>query len=218
MNKSAKILTGVVILLALGLVVETAFLFNKNNPTKIAQANLEGKHKALGWQTVQPQTKSSVFDRDLGFWDPSKEMEQIQARMNRMFRESLGRSKTGPDFGGENQSAFFEPDVDISEKDNHYLVKLDLPGMEKDKINVEVQDRLLTISGERKVEKEETKEGSFYKMERSFGSFYRSIPLPDNANGEAVTAEYKNGVMTITIPKIASPSTVQKQGTKIEVR
>lgn len=221
MNKN-KILTILVILLALGLSVETIYLLSaKHKPANKPEHHQrkEGGEpiRTSSWKQVDPVP--SPFDQPLDSWDPFEEMERMQARINRMFRESLGRSMmTQPTFSPFQRSLFFEPDIDMTETDTHYFIKLDLPGMEKDKINVEVKDHYLTISGERKSEKEEEKEGVFYRMERSFGSFHRMVPLPENANTEGVTADYVNGVMTITVPKLTQPSSVEKQGQKVAVR
>ncbi len=82
-------------------------------------------------------------------------------------------------------------------------MRLDLPGVDKDKINVKVQNNMLTISGERRSETEEADQKTgFYRMESSFGSFMRSFPLPADADPDNMTAESKNGVLTIRLPKI----------------
>lgn len=199
-NRKNKMLVALIVILTLGLAAETIYL-------------LRAKTK----QTA-PQPAFN-FTSDLDSWNPFEEMERIQARMNQMFRDSFSRSMTaGPNFDLLEKGAFFEPDVDMSETEKDYVIKLDLPGMEKDKINVEVHDHLLTISGERKIEKEESEEGSFYRMERGFGSFQRTIPLPNDADAEDVNAEYKNGVMTVLIPRVASSTSPQKQAKKVEVQ
>lgn len=148
------------------------------------------------------------FGSGLDSWDPFQEMDQIQQMMNRMFRDSFSRGAL--DRGLERQS-FYEPDLDIKDMKDAYVVRLDLPGIEKDSIHVKIQNNVLTVSGERKSEKEETEEnGSFYRMERSFGSFMRSFPLPDDADSNAMTAESKDGVLTIRLPKIKNASSTAK--------
>jgi len=91
--------------------------------------------------------------------------------------------------------------MDAEETDEAYLYKLDMPGMEKDAISVEVKDNVLTISGERKEQVEEEKDGQTVKREIVYGSFTRAVTLPGNADGEKITSKYDNGVLTITVPK-----------------
>jgi HSP20 family protein len=105
----------------------------------------------------------------------------------------------------------YEPDLDVQETGDAYLIRLDLPGVDKDKINVKIQNNVLTISGERKSEKEETDDKSgFYRMESSFGSFMRSFPLPADADSNVMTAESKNGVLMVRLPKIKGAAPTAK--------
>ena len=92
------------------------------------------------------------------------------------------------------------PAMDLVETDDHYVLKADLPGMTEDDVTIEFEDRTLTVSGERKSEHEEKKDG-FHRVERSFGSFSRSLTLPQGVDPEAVTANFVNGVLEVSIPK-----------------
>ena len=95
-------------------------------------------------------------------------------------------------------------DVDIQDMGDHYLMMLDLPGMDKNKINLEVTEYSITVSGERKSEVEEQDDTSgFYRMERQFGAFQRTFPIPHGASSDGVSANYENGVLTVTLPKQA---------------
>lgn len=91
------------------------------------------------------------------------------------------------------------PQIEVLHNDGQFLVRADLPGLTKDDVNVEVTNDVLTISGERKEEKEEKREG-FYRSERSYGSFYRQIPLPETVKAEDAAATFRNGVLEITMP------------------
>ena len=104
------------------------------------------------------------------------------------------------------------PSVDIKDDGKNFSLKADIPGMDEKDINVEVRDNILTISGKRE-NKEEHKEGESYRIERSFGSFTRTIPLPDGCDIDKVNAEYKKGVLELTIPHLP-----QKQPKKISVK
>ncbi|MEX0995240.1 MAG: Hsp20/alpha crystallin family protein [Balneolaceae bacterium] len=94
----------------------------------------------------------------------------------------------------------FVPKIDVSETEKQYEIEVQLPGMKREDINVQLEDGRLNISGERKVENE-TKDKTFHKVESSFGSFTRSFQLPDNIDQESVKAAYENGILTITIDK-----------------
>ncbi len=96
--------------------------------------------------------------------------------------------------------AGFNPQIDIKETKKDFKVVAELAGLDKDDIDVSVKDGLLTISGEKKAEKEET-EGDYRYVERSFGCFYRSVSLPDTVDAENIKSAYKNGVLTVTLPK-----------------
>ena len=99
--------------------------------------------------------------------------------------------------------------MDITEDDKEYLMKADLPEMKKEEIKVNVEDGVLSVSGERKTEKEE-KNKKFHRIERSYGTFQRSFTLPDDADGAKVAAEFKDGVLKVHLPKnaIAKPKAI----------
>ncbi|HET9845608.1 MAG TPA: Hsp20/alpha crystallin family protein [Nitrospira sp.] len=92
------------------------------------------------------------------------------------------------------------PLVDITEDDKEYLVKAEIPEMKKEDIKINVHDDVLTVSGERRYEKEE-KAKKFHRVERAYGSFMRSFGLPENADGSKISAEYKDGVLKVHLPK-----------------
>ena len=94
----------------------------------------------------------------------------------------------------------FYPTVDIKENDTNYELAVELPGVPKNEVTVEVHDHTLTIHGEKKF-KEESKEGNVYRMESRYGSFSRSFTLPDDAQSEGIKAEFKDGILTLSIPK-----------------
>jgi HSP20 family protein len=92
------------------------------------------------------------------------------------------------------------PAMDLVETDDHYVLRADLPGLGEDDISIEVEDRTLTVSGERKSETEAKKDG-YVRVERAFGSFSRSLTLPQGVDPEAVTAHFDRGVLEVSIPK-----------------
>jgi len=110
--------------------------------------------------------------------------------------------------------AEWSPRVDVVEREGQFVVRADLPGMSKDDIKVEVSDGLLTIQGERTNEKKEEREGSCYS-ECSYGSFYRAIPLPEGAEASKAAADFRNGVLEITVPARSRP---EPKARRVEVR
>jgi HSP20 family protein len=131
-------------------------------------------------------------------WNPLREMDEAQNRLNRFFFGSFP-NRMG---SGEIPSlavADWSPEVDISEDDQGYLLKADLPEMKKDDVRVTVEDGILSVSGERKSEKEDLKK-KFHRIERSFGTFRRSFTLPEDADSTKVTAEFRDGVLKVHLP------------------
>jgi HSP20 family protein len=102
-------------------------------------------------------------------------------------------------FRGELETVEWVPQIEVLQNNGQFMVRAELPGLTKDDVKVEVTDNLLSISGERKEEKEDKSEG-FYRSERSYGSFYRQIPLPEGAHTENADATFRNGVLEITMP------------------
>jgi HSP20 family protein len=130
-------------------------------------------------------------------WDPFRELENVSDRLNRIFGRSISRAEPGQEMLG---MADWTPSVDITETDTAYLIKGEIPGVKKEDVKVTVQDGMLTIQGERKMEKEE-KGKKFHRVERSYGSFVRSFRLPDDADENKVKAEFKDGMINVTLTK-----------------
>jgi HSP20 family protein len=124
-------------------------------------------------------------------------MEEMSERFNRLF----GRGLTTR-IGGEETltSIDWVPDVDIIESEKEYLIKAELPEVKKEDVKVSVEKGVLTIQGERKQEKEE-KGKKFHRIERSYGSFERSFTLPDDADEGKVSAEFKDGILSVHLAK-----------------
>ena len=133
-------------------------------------------------------------------WEPVRvrELGTVQSEMNRLFNSFFDTPTTG------NGRALrrWVPAVDLVETETEFVLKADLPGMSESDVNIEVEDNVLTISGERKSESEERKAG-YHRVERSYGSFRRTLRLPDGVDPEAVKATFANGVLEVTVPKPA---------------
>ena len=130
-------------------------------------------------------------------WEPVRELTTLQNEMNRLFSTFFDN----PAGGGNGQSLRrWVPARDLVETDDHFVLKADLPGLGADDVNIEVEDNVLTVSGERKVEHEASREG-FYRVERASGSFRRSLTLPEGVKLEDIAANFDKGVLEIRIPK-----------------
>jgi HSP20 family protein len=144
------------------------------------------------------------------FIDPFALVNRVTSDFERMFEGSDWPVFRGRSLG---ESAAWSPSLDLVEKDKRLIARVDLPGMKKEDVKVEVAEGYLTISGERKHETEEKKE-NFYRCEREYGSFYRAIPLPEDAQVEEVKAAFNNGVLEVSVPLTAArleakPRTIQ---------
>ena len=129
-------------------------------------------------------------------WEPAREMQTIQQEMNRLFGSLLD----APEGSGGGSLRRWIPAMDLVEEGDHYVLRADLPGVREEDINVELEEDVLTISGERRAEHEERKEG-YYRVERASGRFSRSLTLPDGIDPDSIEAQFENGVLTVTIPK-----------------
>jgi len=128
-------------------------------------------------------------------WDPFRELQTLQSRMSRLFEEQYG--------GREDalmSSGAFVPPVDIYEDQHGIQLKLEVPGIEEKDLNINVENNVLTVSGERKFEQEQ-KEENFHRIERRYGSFTRSFTLPNAVDTEKITADYNSGVLSIRLVK-----------------
>ncbi len=128
-------------------------------------------------------------------WEPLRELSTLQNEMNRLFGTVFDTPANGP-----STMRRWMPAMDLVETDDHFVLRADLPGLSEEDVNIEVEERVLTVSGERKAEHEVSKEG-YHRVERAFGSFSRSLTLPEGVDAEAVTASFDKGVLEVRIPK-----------------
>lgn len=139
-------------------------------------------------------------------WDPVRELDSFQADMNRLFDGFFQARGNGT--GGHRR---WIPAMDLVETEEDLVLRADLPGMTEDDVEIEIKDGVLTVSGERKAEHEEKEEG-FYRVERAFGSFSRSLSLPQGIDAGAVGANFDNGVLEVRVPKPA-----ERQPTRVQI-
>jgi HSP20 family protein len=210
-------LYGVIAFLLFLLVFETGLLLNR----QWSKSKGSELHPTVSHEPYSPRTSafpSSLFRRSISGTeeepfgsDPLQELEKLRTRMNRLFNTAL---TYGPPLAHSLSGGAFSdfiPAIDLEETDKAYIVRGDLPGLEKDKINVTVRGNLVTIQGIRQTQSEKQDEqGGFYAQERSYGSFARTLTLPGPVDESRVLAEYRDGVLTITLPKLGETKTTQK--------
>ena len=152
-----------------------------------------------------PQPEGGETCMALTLWkdkSPAHVLDDLKSQLDRWFGDYFTKNKPAV----ATESIFSEtgtlmrfPAVDIEERSNAYVVHAEIPGMGKDEINVEYRDGYLTIRGEKKFEQED-KRKDFHRIELSYGSFQRTFEIPEEVDSEAIKAEYKNGVLEISLP------------------
>ena len=134
--------------------------------------------------------------KDLALWRPFREMERMRREMDRLWDSFFEeRPRLRMEEAGE-----WMPSLDLSETDNDIIVKADLPGIDPKDIDISLANDVLTIKGEKKQEREE-KDENYHIIERSYGSFTRSLRLPRDVQSDKISASYKNGVLKVVLPK-----------------
>jgi HSP20 family protein len=129
-------------------------------------------------------------------WDPAQELGTLQTDLNRVFDTFFG-GRTAND-----ATRRWVPAMDLVETDDHLVLRADLPGLDKEDVEIEVKDGVLTVSGERRTEHEDSADG-YHRVERAFGRFSRSLSLPQGIDADRVQAEFDKGVLEVRIPKPA---------------
>jgi HSP20 family protein len=128
-------------------------------------------------------------------WEPFRGLNTLQEQVNRLFEDSFARTHSS-----QADLASWAPAVDIFETENELVVKADLPDVQEKDIDVRVENNTLTIRGERKFNNE-VHEDNYLRVERAYGTFTRSFSLPNTVNTEGIRAEYRNGVLSVRMPK-----------------
>jgi HSP20 family protein len=132
-------------------------------------------------------------------WDPFRELEDMSTRLNRFFGKAPAM-RMGLD---EETFADWAPALDVQETDKEYLVKTDLPEVKREDVKVTVENGMLAVEGERKMEMEE-KGKKFHRVERSYGKFVRRLAVPSDVDAQKVAADFKDGVLNVHLPKSAA--------------
>jgi HSP20 family protein len=150
-----------------------------------------------------------------GFWtDPAEYLRLGPFGMMRRMQEDMDRMLAGSGYGSRERG--WSPAIEVSERDNNLVVCAELPGLEKEDVKVEVTDDSIVIHGERRHEHEEERKG-YYRSERSYGEFYRTVPLPEHAKADEAKATFRNGVLEISVP-MAQEQKSRRRSISIETR
>ena len=126
-------------------------------------------------------------------FDPFRDITSLRDEMNRLFTRTLGE-------GGSSAGAAWTPAVDIFDAADAIVLKAELPGLSPDDIDIEIDESVLTLKGERRFE-ETVEEGRYYRVERAYGAFQRSVTLPQSVKADEITATFEHGVLTVRVPK-----------------
>ena len=133
-------------------------------------------------------------------WEPVRELSSLQEEMNRLFSHFF--DAPGGNGGEARMMRRWIPAMDLVETGDHFVLRADLPGLSENDVTIELEDNVLTVSGERKAEQEEKREG-YYRLERASGAFRRSLTLPEGVDPEGISAKFDKGVLEIQVPKPA---------------
>ena len=166
--------------------------------------------------------REQTFPSVLG-GSPFTFMRRFSEEMDRLLEDfGMGRSWLAPSFGrevfpstfGSFEQSVWSPQIEAFERGGKFIVRADLPGLKKDDVKVEVTDEAITLSGERRQEHEEKGEG-YYRTERSYGSFYRQIPLPEGIKADDATATFQNGVLEISMQ---APQREERRSRQLQIK
>jgi HSP20 family protein len=164
--------------------------------------------------SVPPGALASTF-----LANPFEFMNRVSDEMNQWFNvftpENMSSTTSALSRGtSQGLSTTWMPQIETFQRDNSMVIRADVPGVKKEDLDVHIENGALIVSGERNQEEEENREG-MYRSERSYGSFYRAIPLPENVNEDQISAQCRDGVLEVTVPM---PQEQQQQKRKIEVK
>jgi HSP20 family protein len=146
-------------------------------------------------------------EKKIALWEPLRDLVNIRGDFDHLFDSFFGQMPREID-------EFWSPVLDVVENNGNIEVRAELPGMKKEDIKVMVRDNILSVSGERKQEKE-AKDKTYHRIERSYGKFYRNIQLPAEVEPDKIKAVYKDGVLSITLPK---PESMKPKKIDVEVK
>lgn len=200
MNKKTLTIIGTLLLCVIA--VQTYFLMRLSDRVDKVTRN-KGDAPSLISPPSSPPSPPSTAPAFPGIdknWNPFEEMQRMQNEMNKIFGDMRSQLHQSPDFDNLNKPFSFSPNVDVKEEKNRIIVTADIPGSDESNINVKVEGNQLTITANTKKSSEQDK-GNMYRSERFIGRFQRTITLPAPVRAEKMKTEYKDGILTIILPK-----------------
>jgi len=205
MNNKILISIGVILLLVIA--AQAYYTYNLSRQV----AGLQGGQESLLQQPAQPLPPQGTpgmpgpfqdLDPFKDDWNPFEEMQRMQNEMNKIFGDMRSQLQQHPNFDNLNRNFTFAPSVDIKDKQDHYVVTVDIPGADESNIQVKLENNQLNISATTQKSTAQDKDGKdMLRSERFYGEFKRSITLPSDVVAEKMQTDYRDGVLTITIPK-----------------
>lgn len=178
----------------------------------LAQAEKQQEKPSPADASKSATPEAQTWEDTWGFnEDPFLEIERMHRIMEQLMHSRFAERH------GLGRSSYLEPRIDLEESDKEIVIRCDLPGIDKDKVEVTLREDIIVIQGSRELIQEENKEeggAKVYRSERSLGSFYRVIPLPAHVDEKNAKADYQNGVLTIRLPKLLQE---EEKGVKIQV-
>jgi HSP20 family protein len=204
-SKTAAWIVGAVLaLLTAAVTVQGYFLYQMQRHPQTLSARQDNAAPSA----IPKPPPRSTFDDVFSFspfgddWDPFAEMERMREQMMRMFDDSFGRLGASPLWRQHRGFEVFAPQMDLEEKADAYVVRMDIPGAEKGDISVNIEGQTLTVSGKTsELREEKDRSGRVLRQERRSGRFQRTMTLPGPVQPEKMEATYKDGVLTVSVPK-----------------
>lgn len=214
-KRTAWIVGAVLALLTAAVTVQGYLLYRLQRQPKAPVARDERTHAPLAAHSPKQTAPARPLADDWltiapfgDEWDPFAEMERMREQMMRMFDDSFGRLGASPLRLQREGLGIFAPQMDLEEKQDRYVVRMDIPGTEKGDLSVNIEGQTLTVSGKTSELREETdRSRRLLRQERKSGQFQRSMTLPGPVQSEKMEATYKDGVLTVTVPKADEPAT-----------
>lgn len=209
--KYSMICTFIVVVFISGFFSSTHLLGNSKSEIKANKCNEQNPKSSNNLKKAEPDVKASEslgqkFQPFSNYaeLDPFMEMYLIQKRMDRLFESTFNRFRKSPGFVMINpKKMLFAPRIDLKDDGSSYIIKMDIPGVDKPNIKIMLRNRNVTISGKRVIKKQK-KTDKMVTMERRLGEFSRTFSLPGAVDKDKITALCKDGVLTVTFPKIAT--------------
>jgi HSP20 family protein len=213
-NRKWTVASVMIAALFVAVIVQSVAIFGLHRKLdQAAEARDSGKNAVVKHKTEETQSKPAVqapnkqkgskdlFGWDMDDWDPFKEMRSMHDQIDQMFGSAFNRFQHSDGFSSLLKGYTFSPSVDIEDNGDHYLVTVDMPGVEDSRIDVKIEGETLTISGTIQSEAKKNDKGHVLRQERRSGKFQRTVTLPGPVKADQITTENKKGVLHIRIPK-----------------